>query len=269
MSVLNFFHPVLEALSDGRVIRKTVVWVLRILAVLLLLAGLYFLVNILEACFRGAGAGVAIGGLLLALIVLLALVCVAQVLFYRAAAVEGLTDSTLTVIPIVSILFRAAGEVYATLGVAVGVGGCLFTWLAGASPSGLLGAFGGVLPTAPGDQSFLGGLMFLAYMAVASFLVLVVFYFLAEGTLLWADMAHNTRLLRQHFVPSPQPAVEVRVPPPVAPAAPPPPAYQVPPTPVAAPAPVYQAPPPAPRCSCGAEIEAGSAFCGNCGARLR
>jgi hypothetical protein len=262
VSILNFFHPVLKALSDGRVIRTTVVWVLRILAVLLLL-------DILEACFRGAGAGLAVGGVLLALILLLALACVAQVLFYRAASVEGLTDSTLTVIPIVSILFRAAGEVYATLGVAVGVGGCLFTWLAGASPSGLLGAVGGVLPTAPGDQSFLGGLMFLAYMAVASFLVLVVFYFLAEGTLLWADMAHNMRLLRQHFVQSPQPAVAVQAPPPVVAAAPPPPVYQAPPPPVAPPAPVYQAPPP-PRCSsCGAELEAGSAFCGNCGARLR
>jgi len=286
LSILNFFHPVLEALSDGRVIRKTVVWALRILAVLLLLAGLYFLVNILEACFRGAGAGVAVGGLLLALIVLLALVCVAQVLFYRAAAVEGLADSTLTVIPIVSILFRAAGEVYATLGVAVGVGGCLFTWLAGASPYGLLGGFAGILPAARGDQSFLGGLMFLASMAVASFLALVVFYFLAEGTLLWADMAHNMRLLRQHFVPSPQAAAAVPAapappayqapPPPVAPAPPAPAAYQAPLPPVvpAAPVfqapPVYQAPPPVPRCSsCGAEIEAGSAFCGNCGARLR
>jgi hypothetical protein len=30
------------------------------------------------------------------------------------------------VIPIVSILLRTAGEVYAALGVATGVGGCLF-----------------------------------------------------------------------------------------------------------------------------------------------
>jgi len=265
LSILNFFHPVLEALSDGRVIRQAVVWVLRILAVLVLLAGLYLLVTILESTFRGAGAGVAIGGLLLGLIILLAVVCVAQILFYRAGSVEGLADSTLTVIPIVSILFRAAGEVYATLGVAVGVGGCLFALLSGASPHALLGGFAGVLPSAPAvGESFAGGLAFLAYMCVAAFLVLVVFYFLAECVLLWADMAHNMRLLRAHFVPLPQPAA-------VAQPAPPPPVFQA----AAAPAaPAFQpAPPPppaAPRCpGCGAEIEPGSAFCGNCGARLR
>ena len=280
MSILNFFYPVLDALSDGRVIRKTVVWVLRILAALVLLGGLYVLINILKISFQVPAAEATIGGLLLGLIFIFAVACVAQILWYRSGKVDELTDTTFTVIPIVSILFRAVGEIYATLGVSVGVGGCLFIWFAKTSPYYLLRGFGELLPSAPGGDTFLGGLAFMAYLCVASFLFLVLFYFLAESTLLWVDVAHNMRLLRQHFVPSPQPVAAARPAPAPAPPAyqapPAPPAYQAPPAPPAyqaPPAPAYQAPPPpppAPRCpTCGVDLEPGSAFCGNCGARLR
>lgn len=272
MSFLNFFYPVLDVLSDGRVIRKTVVWVLRILALLIVLGGLYVFINVLKLSFQVPSAGATIGGLLLGLIFLAAVVCVAQILLYRSGKVDELTDVTFTVIPIVSILFRAVGEIYATLGAAVGVGGCLFIWFAQASPFELLTGLGGLLPSAPAGATFLGGIGFMAYLCVTSFLVLVFFYFLAESTLLLVDIAHNMRSLRQHFVPSPQPVAAARpvaapAPAPVPAAAPP--AYQAP---VQPPAPAYQPPPPppAPRCpACNAELEPGSAFCGNCGARLR
>jgi len=249
MSIHNFFHPVLEALSDGRVIRNTVVWVLRILVVLVLLGGLYVLINTFKLAFQAPAAEATVGGLLLGLIFIFAVGCVAQILWYRSDKIDQLRSTTFTVIPIVSILFRAAGEIYATLGVSVGVGGCLFIWFAKTSPYYMLRGLGGLLPSGPAGETFLDGLLFMAWLCVASFLVLVLFYFLAESTLLWVDIAHNMGLLRQHFAPAPQP-VEA-----VGPAAP-----------------VYQPPPPplAPRChACGADIEPGSAFCGNCGARLR
>jgi hypothetical protein len=266
MSILTFFHPVLDALSDGRVIRKAVVWALRILAVLALLGGLYAFINILKYSFQSPTAEYTIGGVLLALIFIAAVGCAAQILFYRAAKIDGLTDSTFTVIPIVSILFRAAGEVYATLGAAVGVGGCFFIWLTKSSPQALLFGFGSLLPSAPAGETFVGGLVFMAYLCVYSFLTLVLFYFLAEGTLLLVDIAHNVGLLRGHFLPTPQPAAA-----PPAPA----PAYQPPAAPAYQPpaAPAFQPPPPpAPslRCpACGTGLEPGSVFCGNCGNRIR
>lgn len=257
MSILNFFYPVLDAMSDGRVIRKTVVWALRILAVLVLLGGLYVFINILRFSLQAPGAEATLGGLLLAVIFIGAIGCVAQILVYRAEKVEGLTDTTLTVLPIVSIVFRAMGEVYATLGAAVGVGGCFFIWLARTSPFYVLEGLGGLIPTGPAAEGFLGGLAFMAYLCVMSFLLLVLFYFLAECTLLWADVAHNMRLLRAHFVPGPTPAAAPPAAPFQAAAAPAPPAVPPP-------------PPPAPQCPyCGADIEPGSAFCGNCGSRLR
>jgi len=281
VSFLNFFYPVLDALSDGRVIRKTVVWVLRILAVLVVLGGLYAFINILKFSFQAPAAEATIGGLLLGLIFLAAVVCVAEILWYRSGKVDELSDTTFTVIPIVSILFRAVGEIYATLGTAVGVGGCFFIWFAKTSPFFMLPGLGPLMPSAPAGESFLGGLGFLAYLCVMSFLLLVLFYFLAESTLLWVDIAHNMRTLRQHFVPTPQPVAAARPVPAPAPApAPAPPAYPPPvpappvyPAPAPPPAPAYQPPPPpapAPRCpACGADLEPGSAFCGNCGARLR
>lgn len=287
MSILTFFHPVLEALSDGRVIRKAVAWALRILAVLALLGGLYAFINVLKYSFQSptvadrallqsSSAEYTIGGLLLALIFITAVGCVAQILFYRAAKIDALTDSTFTVIPIVSILFRAFGEVYATLGAAVGVGGCFFIWLTKSSPQALLFGFGGLLPSVPAEATFVGGLAFMAYLCVRSFLTLLSFYFLAECTLLLVDIAHNVGLLRGHFLPTPQPAAAPPAPAP-APAYQPPaaPAYQPPAPPTYQPpaAPAFQPPPPpAPslRCPvCGAGLEPGSVFCGNCGNRIR
>jgi len=258
MSILTFFHPVLEVLSDGRVIRKIVVWALRILAVLVLLGGLYVLINIFRFAFQAPSAEFTIGGLLLGLIFIVAVGCVAQIWWYRSGKIDALSDTTFTVIPIMSILFRAMGEGYATLGVSVGVGGCLFIWFTKNSPFGMLRELGAFLPSAPIGGGFVDGLIFLAYLCVASFLVLVLFYFLAESTLLLVDIAHNMRVLRAHFVPAPQP--------PIPPAAP----SRHPPAPPAAP--VFQAPSPAPasRCSaCGAVLQPGSVFCGDCGTRLR
>jgi hypothetical protein len=141
----------------------------------------------------------------------------------------------------------------------------------------MLRGLGGLLPSVPVGGGFVDGLVFLAYLGVMSFLFLVLFYFLAESTLLWVDIAHNMRVLRAHFVPAPGPipAAPPAAPPPVyqAPIPPAAPAYQAPAPP---PAPVFQAPPPppppppAPRYPvCGVDLEPGSAFCGNCGTRLR
>jgi hypothetical protein len=79
--------------------------------------------------------------------------------------------------------------------VAVGIGGCLFIWFAKTNPLHLLGQLGGFLPSPSANQSAVDGVVFLAFFCGASFLVLFVFYFLAEATLLLADIAHNVGLL--------------------------------------------------------------------------
>lgn len=233
MRALLFFHPILDALSRGRVIRMSVGIGLRILAILSLLGGLWLLVEILKFSFQLPTEGT-IGGLLFAVVSLATTVAVAQIFWYRAETVTALSESPFTVIPIVSILFRTAGEVYAALGASVGVGGCVFIWLAGFDPLRLLGGVTGLLPRASAEATFLGGISFLLYMSLTAFFVLVVFYFLAESSLVLVDIAQHVRLSEKRGTHEPSTASLA-----------------------------------APRCpSCSTVVEAVSRFCGYCGARL-
>ena len=118
-----------------------------------------------------------------------------QILMYRAKNVLELGESQFTVIPIFSILFRILGETYAVLGLAIGVGGCLFIWFAQFDPMYLLGALGSFFPSVSSEGTFVGGLLFLLYMSLALFVVLLLFYFIAEASLVVADIARSLRLL--------------------------------------------------------------------------
>jgi hypothetical protein len=193
-----FFYPVLQALSDGKIIRKSVAVALKVLGVLTLVGGLLVIIQILKAAFQFQQAEATLGGLLFAAMFLVAVVCVAQVLWYRASSVSELGESAFTVIPIVSIMFRAIGEVYATLAAAVGVGGCLLIWLARTNPLWTLGALGGLLPTGQFGNSgsnFVFGISFLFSTCIAAFCGLIIFYFLAESIVVMVDVAKHVRLL--------------------------------------------------------------------------
>jgi hypothetical protein len=238
MSPLNFFHPVLRALEDGKVIRKAIALALQVSGILALVAGLFLVIQVLKFSFNIQSAEGTIGGLFLGAVLVISVACVAQIFFYRAASVRALGESPFTVIPIFSILLRTLGETYATVGVSLGVGGCLFIWLAGISPLQMLGAMGGLLPSFSAEANFLGGISFLLYLTLFSLFFLIVLYFLAESVVVIADIARNVRLL---------------VPPPDGTIASPP-----------------ASAPSSPKCSaCGGELDQDSEFCGSCGARIR
>jgi hypothetical protein len=206
--ILGVTRGILNALSQGKVIRKSIALVLQIGAVLVLLAALVLLVLILKQSFQsGTSAGVTIGGIIVALLLTGALFAVSQIYLFRANSVRELDDSPFTVIPIVSILFRAAGETYAVVALAFGIGGCLFTWLSGFSPAGLLSVVGanmGPLASPFGGQTgngpFLDGLLFLAGLAVMAFVALVSFYALAEMVVVIVDIAINVRKIENRAV---------------------------------------------------------------------
>jgi hypothetical protein len=194
MSPIFFFRPVLDKLNDGKVIRTGVALALRILGILCLLGGFYLLIDVLKTSFSLSTEGT-VGGVLFAILLLAAILAVVQILFFRATDIKSLGVSPFTVIPIFSILFRAVGEIYATFAVAVGIGGCLFAWLSGLNPLLIMGGAGGFFPSVPGGNTFLTGLLFLVALAVAAFVSLLVFYFLAESVVVLVDIASNMRLL--------------------------------------------------------------------------
>lgn len=136
--VLGITRTVLRALSEGKVIRSSIAVVLQVGAVFVLLAGLYGLIQVLKVSFQFPSATATIGGLFVAVLLGAAAFGVSQIYLFRAQSIRDLEDSPFPVIPIVSILFRTAGETYAVVALAVGVGGCLFAWLSGISPGTLL-----------------------------------------------------------------------------------------------------------------------------------
>jgi uncharacterized membrane protein YhaH (DUF805 family) len=203
-----FFTPVLDALSYGRTVRKAVAVALRVLGILLALGGLVLAINILKYSFRpDTTTEATLGGVLFAIVLLAAFVCVVEIHFYRARSVDELGETALAVIPVASVLCRLAGEVWATLLMAVGVGGCFFLALAKVSPLAFLSEMGGLLPAANLEASFLGGALLLLQMCVLALVVLVGSYLAAEGLLLALDVAGNVRRLaedaRPHAEPSP------------------------------------------------------------------
>jgi len=194
MTILTFFKPVLDALNDGKVIRFSIALFLQVLGILSILSGVYLLIEILKFSFELPTEGT-IGGLLFSAIFLASILAISQIFFYRAKDIRTLEESQFTIIPIFSILFKCFGEIYATLGVAIGVGGCLLIWFSGYNPLYLLRAIPLFFPLFYPERTFLGGLLFLVYLVLLSFIVIVVFYFLAESTVVLVDIAKNIRKL--------------------------------------------------------------------------
>ena len=196
-----YFFPVLEALNDGRIIRRLVSSLLYILSIATLAGGLYALyVALKDASSLGWPQT-----LLSAVMLLATVVAVAQIFWYRARSVTQIADSAFTAIPVVSVLFRTVGEMYGTLALALGLGGCLLMWLAKADPSLMMGGLRDVLPVVPVEATFLGGLVFLLVMVLAGFAVLLLCYFLAESSLVLVDVARHIRILVKQTAPAPPP----------------------------------------------------------------
>jgi len=198
--VMGITRTVLGALAEGRVIRNAIAVVMRVAGVLILLGGLLAVIQVLKISFQIPSASATVGGLLVAVLLGAAIFAIAQIYLYRAQSVYDLEDSPFTIIPILSILFRTAGEAYAVGALALGLGGCVFTWLSGMSPTMLLSGMGEFMPPIPGlselgGQSFASGLVFLVTMTIAAFTALVTFYALAELVVVLVDIAINVRRL--------------------------------------------------------------------------
>jgi len=181
---------VLDSLTDARMMRTSIGKALRILGILSVVGGIYLLVDILKESFHMPTEGT-IGGLVFAVMIAASVLSIMQILFYRGKHIEDLEESELTIIPIFSILFKAVGEIYATFMAAVGVGGCVFIWLAKSDPMYFIGSIARFLPTIPGESTFLGGIMFLVYSFLWGFIALIGCYFLAEASVVLAEIAGN------------------------------------------------------------------------------
>jgi len=256
MKVFAVLEPFFHALSDGKLIRLTVAWVLRFLAVLMALTGLVWFIGFVVFGFKeaengltGRSAGVLFGRLLFALFGLAWGYLAAGIHVFRARSIEELGDSHFTVLSILSLLCRLQGEVIFVTYSLLGVGGCLFVWFTEFSPFSALSQIGEVLPFAGrASTGFLGGLEFAILFLLLAFGGIVVFYALAELSVVLVEIALNTRDLRS--APRAVAPVQQAV---LAPSA------------TRSEQPPANTPTPRPCKQCGQPLDAGSPFCAECG----
>jgi len=201
MRAFGILEPFFRALSDGKIIRLTVAWVLRIMAGLGALGGLLWFVTFVGLGFKasdtGMGArstGFLVGSLLFSLFGLAFGYLWLGICIFRASSVTELGDSHFTVLSILSILFRLNGELAFVTYSLIVLGGCLFVWLSDVSPMSELGPLGSQLPFALGGASgFLGGIELAVFMLVVAFAAIVICYALAELSIVLVEIALNTR----------------------------------------------------------------------------
>jgi len=197
MQLSETLEPCFSKLNNGKLIRSVVATVLRIGAVLGAVVGVVYSIMIVGGAFRTNEFGAVVAHLLMAACYLTLVACGTAIALYRAGTVDALQDSRHTVIPIVSILFRAAGEASLTSFSLLGVGGCLFIWLSNMDPMNELGPLGSILPQLGSAAGSLGGIAFLGGMVTLAFCLMLWFYFIAEAILVGVEIAANTAGLIQ------------------------------------------------------------------------
>ena len=250
-----------RALSDGKIIRLTVAWVLRILAGLGALGGLLWFITFVGLGFKlydaalGAKSAAVLAGCLVFSVFGLAMGYLwLGICLFRARSVLELGDSHFTVLSILSILFRLNGELIFVSYALIGVGGCLFVWLSDSNPISQLGPLSSEVPFGLAEAGgFIGGIELAVFMLLLAFAGIVVFYALAELSIVLVEIALNTRGIPAMVVAAGPAAVAI---------------------PVAAPVVATRAPAVAPSTvvvtsstcrQCGQILDVSAGFCAECG----
>jgi hypothetical protein len=164
----NLCHPILSKLSDGHMIKLGFRFFLGLFAVVSLLGGLYFgylpldsIVNIWSILFFLSSA---FTGWM-----------VFQICWFRAGTIKETPDSRFVVSAIFSVFIRTLGEIIATIFVILGVMGGLVA---------LFSDFGKMIP---------GGPIAIIAGPVVGFLIISLFYFIAERLSALPEIAVNTK----------------------------------------------------------------------------
>jgi zinc-ribbon domain len=191
-----FMKSVLRLLSQGNFFRKAFAVVLRVLAVVIIIASLVGWISVWSLVSR-ASFEVILGIVIFQLLFVIAIYMVAHTLFIRARDIAELPDADFTVIPIVSISLKLIGEVYACFATVISVAGGILIWFIGGNALYLLKESAPLVPGFGAGGGFLGGLLCMGGGLLVAFLVLVFFYFLAEAVVVMVDIAKNIKITRQ------------------------------------------------------------------------
>jgi len=197
-----FMGCFLRSISDGDLFKKVFAIILRVLAIVIALGGLYVWIRLWGAVFDLRGFFGVVSGIIFQLILIITIAMVVHVIWLRAGTINSLAKAEFTVIPIASILMKMMGELYVSIFVPLSIAGGIGIWLGGGDLTYFIKRYLVFLPDLPfdflrGGGGFLGGLSFIIGGIVAAFLSLVFFYLLAEMLVVTVDIAKNIKTTRE------------------------------------------------------------------------
>jgi hypothetical protein len=207
MSEAAFVFPLLRALEEGRNLRTLAKVVLRVEAVLTGLAGIFGLFEIFRLGSREHMPSALSFPLITSTILLLVhLLVVVQVFWFRSGKVEEIADSPFPALPIVAQLVRCFGEYLACSAVFAGLAATIFIW-----------SLGGQVPREISiplvANPFVLGLLVLHLGALLAFSFLVFSYLMADQLVATEDRNRCLHLMAfgggAAFSSSPAPACPV------------------------------------------------------------
>jgi len=196
MASVFFMRSVLRTISEGDLFKKVFGYILMLVGGLGAIAFIVTWFRFWGLVFRLGGFFTVVSGIIFQFLLLIAAYMVLHTIFIRARTILELPKADFTVIPIVTVLMRLAGEIYACFAVPVAVGGCLMLWLAGRDSYYFLNSAAPLFGEL-GSPGFIGGIVFFLTVLLSALLVLAIAYFLAETYLVLVDIARNMRRTRQ------------------------------------------------------------------------
>jgi len=197
MSKYFFMKLVLDIISQGKLFRKVFAIVLRVCGILIIIASVVGFIALWKIIFQlpQLPAFGIVGGIIFLLFFIVTSYMIVHTLFIRAENINKLSSTDFTVISIVSIFLKLVGEIYACFGSFIAVGGGILIWFAGSYAYPIIRE---IVPFAPGfGETFVGGILFILVGLLLTFFILVLFYFLAEEVVVFADIARNTKIICQ------------------------------------------------------------------------
>lgn len=192
MEKLNQFlllKPLLKMISEGTFFAKIFAWFLRILAALAVIAFCFISFQLWRMLGMGFEVKLLIFILLTQIFVVALLYVALNILLVRSSDIEDLpTAADYKVIPIFVIVMKMIGELLAAFYAIMGIAAGLAIWILGTLPGIVPGMrmFGGA-------GGYIGGLSAIILGPVLGFLMLSLFYLIAEQIGVFVDIARNTK----------------------------------------------------------------------------
>ncbi len=186
-----FMRRVLELLHQPGFLNRLAAITLRAIAGFVVLLSLVTFFKVGKVIFGLPPSGI-LGGVLFLICYFLGIYAVVHTLIIRAREAVKIVGFEFSTFPLVAILIKTCGEVFAAFVSLAAVGGGIYVWFTGKSVATILDPLQRLIPVF-GDATFLGGIQFILGGVLLALVVLIVSYALAEAVNLLSEAKRRLR----------------------------------------------------------------------------